>query len=307
MIVWMSLAMAGDVAVDVPFAAPAEIALPTSAAVMQVKGKVVGEDCAAAVDAALAELNHAGTLVRVVVSPDHLADAGQLMCRQRVAGDFIASSTVTINGLVVQPGAGPDFRPVTPERLVRVLTVTAGLAGGDLAAVRIAAHGGSPWLVGGTVAHPDKLHSAQLDANARAARVYADHVPAWVSRWAPVLSPLTELAGSVLTIEVDSEDPARKKSKARELFRFRVTAASAGAFLAGRMTDEQFLAVCEIEHASSARKPEFQPLSLGLIEGDLAVEREHGTVERAGLDVSEGDLEGLDDEATEVGEEWERQ
>lgn len=290
-------ALAADALIPIPFSPPADVPLFLKADVVSVRSTWKGPDCAAAVADALAQAGARGTVVRVVVSPTDLTAAAQAPCKQRKAGDTISASVVDLTAVVVVPGAPVSVYPVIgAERAAQIAGMIGAVAGGGLSSAAIDDIDGRAWVRLGQVVLPDTLDPSQLDDNARATRAYDRTVPEWISRWATVLATLPEVQGAVLEVQVTSEDPSVKKSRRTELFRFAVPTPVAQAFLKGDLADDQLLAASRVERATDPKKRNFELITLDVIEGDLAVEGEHGKVERAGLDVKEEDLEGVEDE-----------
>lgn len=296
---WMlgAAALAADPFVEIPFTPPADVPLFLRADVVSVRSTWKGEDCNAAVADALAQAAQKGTVVRVTVSPSDLSSAAQAQCKQRKAGDTISASVVDLTAVVVVPGSPASVYPVIgAERAAQIAGIVGAVSGGGLSSALIDDIDGKAWVRLGHEVLPDVMNQSQLDDNARATRAYDKTVPSWASRWASILATVPEVYGAVLEVEVTSEDPSVKKSRKTELFRFAVPTRVAQAFLKGDLADDQFLAGCRVERATDPKKRNFERIELDVIEGDLAVEGEHGKVEREGLDVKDEDLNGVEDE-----------
>jgi hypothetical protein len=298
MIAWTGAALAADRTVEVPFRPPAEIPLFVKAELREERGTAKGDDCPGAVRLAIEQAAAHGTVVRVTVAEDDLAEAAQVACKQRKAGDAISASVVDLTVLVMEPGAPASvYPPMTVERAVQIAATIGAVSGGGLRAATIDDLGGQAWVRLGEVAFEAPLNQTQLDENDRAVKAYEAFVPEWVTRWGAALSTVPEVTGAVLEVTVPSEDPSvGKKSRTNEIFRFAVPTVGTVAFLHGDQGDDQFLAGCRIERAADARKRVFAPFALDVGAGGLAREGAHATIDRAGLDVKEEDLEGVQDQ-----------
>lgn len=289
-------ALADEVTVDVPFAPPAEVPLFVKAATVDVRGTVKGPDCAAAVSAALAAAADRGTVVRIVRAADDLTIASQTVCKQRRAGDAVSASVVDLSAIVLEPGSPPSVYPkIASERALQIAAMIGALEGGGIGSVVIDDIDGRAWVRLGVETVEAPLDSSVLDPAARGATVYEDRVPRWIGRWVAVLSAVPEVEGAVLEIVVPHADPASRKSRSTEIFRFAVPTDAASAFLKGRTTDDAFLAASRVDRASDPRKRNFEPIRITVGEGGLpiAVQRPD---DRAPIEVPEQDLEGVEDE-----------
>ncbi len=292
--IWLAaVAHAADQIIPIPFAPPESVPLFVSADVVSVRGTMKSDACAGAMSAALAALAEKGTIVRTTVSTEDLAPSDRAPCKQRVAGDTISASVVDLSAFVITPGAPASvYPPVPPDRLIQVAVLVGALSGGGIPSARIDDLDGRAWVRLGGVALEEPLDRRRHDDNGRAIQAY-ERVPQWVSGWAKVLESVPEVSGAIYEVEVPSEDPAVKRSRQVELFRFVVPTGPAREFLRGATNDQQFLAAVRVERASDPKRRNFEPIvidleSLAPEPSDLAV--------RGPDPLSADDLEGVEDE-----------
>ena len=290
---WLvAVALAAEETVPVVFDAPAEVALFSSARIVDAKGVAKGDDCTAAVLAAIADAaGDNGQVLRIVTSEDVLTPPTEARCKKRMQGDDVAASVVELKAVVAEPGDGAT---IPGERAVQMVSIMRALIGLEGTSIRTLE--GKSYLDLGGRAIKDELDSGKLDTNARAFGAYNAHISDWLRQWSGAIGALPELYGAVLEVEVGSNDPTKKKSKLREVFRFVVPAASVSAFMSGGLTDEELLVACAVFRAADAKKPVFEPYALDVSDGVLAIDRDFESVGRSGLDVPDEDLVGVEDE-----------
>ncbi|MCA9493396.1 MAG: hypothetical protein KC621_25870, partial [Myxococcales bacterium] len=143
-------------------------------------------------------------------------------------------------------------------------------------------------------AFTEPLDSGRLDRRARGVRVWEEWVPQFTARWAGALSAVPELAGAVLIATVPSEDPANKKSKLVEEWRFAIPTSAASSFSRGEIMDSDLASRVRIEVSSDPKQPSWTSVTLD-VEDELT--RTEGVeVQRANVDVRDEDLLGVEDE-----------
>lgn len=294
---WWWIAAAHAVPVDVPLPKQQAITLPVKAEVLTVKGKVPGDDCRGAVNAAFARAPRGSTVLEVLIEkgPDGKATTD---CLQRVAGPKIASSRVSFGIVVLLPGAPESVYPkLDAHRALEIVKKLTILGEGSPANVPIDDIEGSAWVRLPRRAIDRVLNPRQLDRNARATRAFQRFVANRARDLAPVLDGMPEVDGAVVEVDVDSEDPnIGRKSHQSEVFRFIVPTPAFRRYAIGKLTTEQFLSEMRIEHAPDAKKRKFERIEIDVVSGELAVEGAPLPTNRDAREAPELDLSGVSDE-----------
>lgn len=290
--IWLALASAwaAEVTVPVIHQPPANLPLFAAARIVDVKGVAKGDDCPGAVTAAIAEAREEGLVLRVVLSADELTPPTETRCKKRMQGDDVGSSVVQLTAVVALPGTGAT---ITTDRAVQMVSILGSF--GDLEGTSIFTVDGASFLNLGSEAIKGELDSSRFDVNARAFGAYNTFVVDWIRRWSGVIAALPELRGAVIEVAVSSNNPDKKKSKVREIFRFVVPADAAKAYMSGGKTDEELISAMRVQRAPEAKKPAFEPFAMDLSEGIIGLDAGFEAEERD-LDVDPMDLVGVEDE-----------
>ena len=267
---WALPAIAADtVWIDVPLQAPEELPLFTSAQVTTLRGAYKGDDCLAAADDGIQQGQALGKVIRVVLSPDELAAASKLACRQRLAGDEVSASLVPMHLLIVSSESASAAFPMVPtERLVQITALLRAMRS-DGRVTPIAAHAGKAWVHPQLVSDQDPVDTVRYSAEDRARQVFQQVAKAWVSQWSSSLQGLPELNGAMVEVQVPTRDPRRRgrRGLSSERFRFLVPTALAIQYEAGAVLAEELVAVIRTEHAPDPEQLGFQTLNLGAAAG----------------------------------------
>ncbi|MCB9689237.1 MAG: hypothetical protein H6738_11385 [Alphaproteobacteria bacterium] len=289
---WVAAAIAaGPVDVAVDFAEPAVLPWFASARVVDGKGSAKGDDCSGAVALAIQDAARQGTVARIVRSHTDLQPLAATPCKQRVAGDAVSASIVELSALVFEPVSGVE--PLPAERWIQLVGLLDAL-GPDELAPGVVVVDGKIYALLAKQSFAEPLDSGRLDQRARGNRVWEEWVPQFTARWAGALGSVPELAGAVLLATVPSEDPANKKSKLVEEWRFAIPTAAASAFSRGEIMDSDLASRVRIEVSSDPKKPVWTAVTLD-VEDELT--RTEGVeVQRSNVDVREEDLQGVEDE-----------
>ncbi len=294
---WSILAAAHAAPVEVPLPEQTAIALPIKAEVRRVKGKVPGDDCPGAVQAAFAKAPRGSTVLEVLLDagPTGIATTE---CRQRIAGPRVASSRVEFDVVVLLPGAPESVYPkLDADRALQIVRMLTALGEGSPANVPIDDIEGSAWVRLPRRAIERVLDPNQLDRNARATRAFQEFVARRARDLAPILDGIPEVDGAVIEVDVESEDPSiGRKSHRSEVFRFIVPSPAFRRYAVGKLTTEQFLSEMRIEHAPDAKKRRFERVRIDVVEGELAVEGAPPPRKRDAREAPDVDLSGVRDE-----------
>ncbi len=244
----------------------------------EARGSTKGDDCAGAVQAALADLSHGGAVLAV-------DGDGTVVCKQRKAGDAVSASLVELSGWWVTPGTGPA---VDPTRQLALAKVLAGLMP-DGAPLALEPGPAGAWLTWPTVA-PTEALPVFAEPSDRAAHAFGAWVSEWIPTWAPLLGALPELAGARMVIAWPAD-----KAKNGAL-RFDVPKEITGPWLAGDVGDDVLVQGMQVAWSPDPRKTPFAPLQVD-VEAGAPRAAPAPVPESRPIDVKPEDMEGLEDEA----------
>lgn len=289
---WVAAATAaGPVDVAVEFSTPPVLPWFASAKVVDGKGSAKGDDCGGAVALAIQDAARQGTVARIVRSHTDLQPLTATPCKQRVAGDAVSASIVELSALVFEPISGVE--PLPADRWIQLVGLLDALGPDDLSPGVVVVDG-KVYALLARQAFTEPLDGGRLDRRARGARAWEEWVPAFTARWAGALGGVPELEGAVLFATVPSEDPADKKSKLVEEWRFTIPTASASAYSRGEIMDSDLAARVRIEVSSDPKKPSWTAVTLDV--DDELTRTEGVEVQRSNVDVKDEDLQGVEDE-----------